>query len=213
MQDARLDESQAGIKTAERNINNLRYADDTTLMTESKEELKSLLMKLERCPWKRTVRKLKTQHWKNEEHGILSHHFKANRRGKNANSDRFFTLFFHLFTRLFSSSSPSALRVVSPAYLMLLILLLAILIPACDSSSLAFYMIYSAYKLNKQGDNIQPWHTPSPVLNQFIVPRPVLNVPSWLAYRFLRRQVRWSDIPISFKNFPQFVVIYTNAFV
>ena len=50
MQDARLDESQAGIKTAGRNINNLRYADDTTLMTESKEELKSLLMKLERCP-------------------------------------------------------------------------------------------------------------------------------------------------------------------
>ena len=48
MQDARLDESQAGIKTAGRNINNLRYADDTTLMTESKEELKSLMMKLER---------------------------------------------------------------------------------------------------------------------------------------------------------------------
>ena len=50
MQDARLDESEARIKTAGRNINNLRYADDTTLMTESKEELKSLLMKLERCP-------------------------------------------------------------------------------------------------------------------------------------------------------------------
>ena len=46
MQNARLDEVQAGIKTAERNINNLRYADDTTLMAESKEELKSLLMKV-----------------------------------------------------------------------------------------------------------------------------------------------------------------------
>ena len=46
MQDARLDESEARIKTAGRNINNLRYADDTTLMTESKEELKSLLMKV-----------------------------------------------------------------------------------------------------------------------------------------------------------------------
>ena len=46
MQNARLDEAQAGIKTAGRNINNLRYADDTTLMTESKEELKSLLMKV-----------------------------------------------------------------------------------------------------------------------------------------------------------------------
>ena len=46
MQNARLDEVQAGIKTAERNINNLRYADDTTLMAESEEELKSLLMKV-----------------------------------------------------------------------------------------------------------------------------------------------------------------------
>ena len=46
MQNARLDEAQAGIKIAERNINNLRYADNTTLMTESEEELKSLLMKV-----------------------------------------------------------------------------------------------------------------------------------------------------------------------
>ena len=46
MQDARLDESQAGIKTAGINMNNLRYADDTTLMTDSKEELKSLLMRV-----------------------------------------------------------------------------------------------------------------------------------------------------------------------
>ena len=46
MQNARLDEAQAGIKIARRNINNLRYADDTTLMAESKEELKSLLMKV-----------------------------------------------------------------------------------------------------------------------------------------------------------------------
>ena len=46
MRNAGLDEAQAGIKTAERNINNLRYADDTTLMTESKEELKSFLMKV-----------------------------------------------------------------------------------------------------------------------------------------------------------------------
>ena len=46
MQNARLDESQAGIKIVERNINNLRYADDTTLVAESKEELKSFLMKV-----------------------------------------------------------------------------------------------------------------------------------------------------------------------
>jgi len=55
---------------------------------------------------------------------------------------------------LFSFSSLSAIRVVSSAYLRLLIFLPAILIPACVSSSLAFYMMYSAYKLNKQDDNI-----------------------------------------------------------
>ena len=50
MQNARLDEAQAGIKTARRNINNLRYTDDITLMAESKEELKSLLMKVKKLP-------------------------------------------------------------------------------------------------------------------------------------------------------------------
>ena len=63
--------------------------------------------------------------------------------------------------------------------------------------------MYSAYKLNKQGDNIQPCRTPFLIWNQSVVPRLVLAVTSWPAYRFLRRQVRWSGIPISFKNFPQ----------
>ena len=71
-----------------------------------------------------------------------------------------------------------------------------------------FLMLYSAYKLNKQGDNIQPWHTPFPIWNQSVVPCPVLTVASWPAYRFLRRQVRCSGIPISFRIF-QFVVIHT----
>ena len=61
---------------------------------------------------------------------------------------------FTFIKRLFSSSL-SVIRVVSSAYLKLLVLLPAILIPACASSSLAFHMMYSAYKLNKQGDNIQ----------------------------------------------------------
>ena len=104
--------------------------------------------------------------------------------------------------RVLSSLSLCVLRVVSPAYLKLLIFLLAILIPACTSSSHAFLLMYSAYKLNKQGDNIQLWHTPFPIWNQSIVPYPVLTVASWPAYRFLRRQVRWFHIPISFKNFP-----------
>ena len=87
------------------------------------------------------------------------------------------------------------------AYLRLLMFLPATLIPACASSNLAFCMMYSVSKLNKQGVNIQPSHTPFPVLNQFIVPYLVLTVGSWPAYRFLRRQVRWSGITISFKNF------------
>ena len=70
-------------------------------------------------------------------------------------------------------------------------------------------MMYSTYKLNKQGDNMQPWHTPFPILNQSIVPYLVLTVASWLTYRFLRRQVRWSGISHLSKNFPQFVVIHT----
>jgi len=76
------------------------------------------------------------------------------------------TISFSSFTfikRLFSSSSLSTIRVVSSVYLRLLIFLLAILIPACTSSSPAFRLIYSAYKLNKQGDNIQPWRTPFPI--------------------------------------------------
>ena len=73
-----------------------------------------------------------------------------------------------LIKRLFSSSSLSAIRVVSSAYLRLLIILSAILIPAWGSSSPAFHMIGSAYKLNKQGDNIQPRCTPFPILNQSV---------------------------------------------
>ena len=56
-------------------------------------------------------------------------------------------------------------------------------------------MMYSACKLNKQGDNIRLWCT-FPIWNQSVVPCPVLTVASWPAYRFLKRQVRWSGIPI-----------------
>ena len=103
--------------------------------------------------------------------------------------------FFTFIKRLFSSSSLYGIRVVSSAYLRLLIFLPAILIPACASSSLAFHVVYSAFKLNKQGDDIQLWRTPFPIWNQS-VPCPVLAVASWPAYRFLRRQVRWSGILI-----------------
>ena len=84
MRNAGLDEVQAGFKFAGRNINNLRCADDTTLMAESEEELKSLLMKVkedsEKAGLKLSIQKTK--------HGIWSHHFMANRWGNNGNSDR-----------------------------------------------------------------------------------------------------------------------------
>ena len=92
---------------------------------------------------------------------------------------------FTFIKRLFSSSF-SAIRVVY-AYLGILIFLLAILIPACASCSPAFRMMYSAYKLNKQGVKIQPWHIPFPMWNQSVVPCTILTVASWPAYRFLRR--------------------------
>ena len=61
------------------------------------------------------------------------------------------------------------------------------LLPACASSILAFCMMYSAYKLNKQGDSIQTWCTPFPILNQSIVPGLILTAASLPAYRCLRR--------------------------
>ena len=108
---------------------------------------------------------------------------------------------FTFISKLFSSSLLSAIRVVSSASLRLLIFLLIVFIPACSSSSLPFHMIFSAQKLNKQGDNVQPWCTPFPIWNQSVVPCPVLTVASWPAYRFLRPQVRWSGISISFRIF------------
>ena len=94
----------------------------------------------------------------------------------------FKTTFSHssyIFTkRLFRYFSISAITVVSSAYLRLSIFLPAILIPACASSRPEFLMMYSAYKVNKQGDNIQPWHTPFPIWNQSVVPCPVLTVAS-----------------------------------
>ena len=68
--------------------------------------------------------------------------------------------------------------------------------------------MYSAYKLNKQGDHIQPWCTPFPIWDQSVVLFPVLIVASWPASRFLRWQVKWPGIPISWRIF-LFVVIHT----
>ena len=87
MRNAGLEEAEAGIKIVGRNINNLRYADDTTLMPESEEELKGLLMKVKEESEKSW---LKAQHSENEDHGIWSHHFMGNRWGNSGNSVRLY---------------------------------------------------------------------------------------------------------------------------
>ena len=86
MRNAGMEEAQAGIKIAGRNINNLRYTNDTTLMAESKEELKGLLTKVK----KKSENAGQTQHSKNEDHGIWSHYFMANRWVNSGNSVRLF---------------------------------------------------------------------------------------------------------------------------
>ena len=103
MWNAGLDEAQAGIKIAGRNINNLRYADDTTLMAENEEELKSLLMKVKEESEKVGL-KLNIQKTKIMDHGIWARHFMANRWGNNGNSDR-----------LFYFGAPKSLQMVTAA--------------------------------------------------------------------------------------------------
>ena len=89
MRNARLDEALAEIKNARRNINNLKYADDTTLKAESKKELKSLLKKVKEESGKADS-KLNIQKTKIMASG--PHHFMANRWGNNGNSDRLYFL-------------------------------------------------------------------------------------------------------------------------
>ena len=88
MRNTELDEAQAGIKIAGRNINNLRYADDTTLMAESEEELKNLLMGVKEESEKAGLKLLKEKKY----HGIQPHYFMANRWANSGNGDRLYFL-------------------------------------------------------------------------------------------------------------------------
>ena len=97
MRNAGLEEAQAGIKIAGRNIKNLRYADDTTLMAESEEELKSLLMQVKEESEKVGLKL-------NEDHGIWSHHFMGNRWGNSQNN-----------VRLYFFGAPKSLQMVIAA--------------------------------------------------------------------------------------------------
>ena len=111
---------------------------------------------------------------------------------------------FTFIKRLISSSSLYATRMVSSAYYW-----------DCYFSLQSWFQLAlhpaqhfawcTLHKLNKQGDNIQPWHTPFPILNQSIFPCVVLTVASWPAYRFFRRQVSCSGIPICWRIFRSLV--------
>ena len=109
---------------------------------------------------------------------------------------------------LFSSSSLSVITVVSSVYLRFFIFLPAILILAWASSSPAFHMIYSAYKLNKQGNNMQPWRAPFPIRKQSIVSCVVLTVVSWTCTQVSQEAGKVAWYFQLLKNFPQFVVIH-----
>ena len=106
----------------------------------------------------------------------------------------FFTLLFHFHQEAFEFLFPFCHKGGVICISEVIDIFPAILIPACASSSPAFLMVYSAYKLNKQGDNIQPRHTPFPIWNQSIVPCLVLTVASWPAYRFLKGRTDWFQI-------------------
>ena len=112
---------------------------------------------------------------------------------------------FTYIKRLLTSPSLSAIRVISSAYLRLLIFLLEAWIPSCASSSLAFRMMYSAFKLTKQSDNIQPCRTPFPILNWSVVGSNCCSLTCLQISQEAGQVVWYSHL---FKNFPQFVVIH-----
>ena len=119
--------------------------------------------------------------------------------------------YFTFIKRLFSSSSLSAIRVVSSAYLTLLIFLLGILIPACDLSSLEFHMMYYTNKLNKQSDSIHPWHTPSWIWNQ-CCSMSTSNCCFLTCVWISQEAVRWSGIPITSRIFHRVVIHRVKSF-
>ena len=116
--------------------------------------------------------------------------------------------FFTFIKRLFSSSSLSAIRLVPSTQMRLLMFLLPVLIPACNSSSLVFLMMCSAYKLNKQDDSRQPCHTPFSILNESVVPcsSNCCFLTSVQVSQETGKMVWYSHL---FKSFPQFIIIHT----
>ena len=122
-----------------------------------------------------------------------------------------FSLSCFTFIKRVFSSSLSAIRVVSSPYLKLLIFLPAILMAACASCSLAFLMMDSVCKLNKHGNNIQPWRTPFLIWNQSVLPCPVLTVASW---PFARHFIIPDLVPVlSFSGQSFGILCFTSTFM
>ena len=175
MRNTGLEEAQAGIKIARRNTNNLRYADDTTLMAESEEELKSLLMTVieesENIGLKLNIQKTKIMasspitSWQIDEEKVETVRDVIFGSSKiTANGDcshgikRHLLLGRKVMTNLESTFKSRDITLPIKVHLvkaMVFPVVPAILIPACASSSPVFLMMYSAFKLNKQGDNIK----------------------------------------------------------
>ena len=123
----------------------------------------------------------------------------------------FFTLLFHFHQEAFQFLFTLCHKGIVICLSEVIDIPPAVSIPACASSSQGFLMMYSAYKLNKQGDNIQPWCTPFPIWNKSVVPHPVLTVASWPAHRFLEAsQVVWYFH--LFQNFPVYVIHTVEGF-
>ena len=149
MRNAGLEEAQAGIKIAGRNINNLRYADDTTLMAESEEELKCLLMKMKKESEKVDL-KVNIQKTKIMASGpIISWQID----GETAETVSDFIFLGSKITADGDCSHEIKRHILLGRKVMTN---LDSILKACVTSSPAFLMMYSAEKLNKQGDNIQP---------------------------------------------------------
>ena len=124
-----------------------------------------------------------------------------------------FSLSSFTFIKSLFSSSFSAISVVSSAYLRLLIFLLAILIPACASSSSGFLMMYSAYMLNKldKGNNKEPWHTPwhTPYLEPVCCSMSSFNHCFLVCIQISKETGHVVWFSHLFRNFPAFVVVHT----
>ena len=121
----------------------------------------------------------------------------------------FLLSFFTLTKRLFSFSLLSAIIVLSSAYLRLLIFLPVILIPPCESADPAFHMMYSAQKLNKQSDNIQPWPYSFPNFEPVCFSMSVSNCSFLTCIQVSEETGKVVWYSHFFRNLPQFVVIYT----